>query len=140
MIFKIPYLISKHFCLPLFEFIIFHFLFILHSIRRFLLFRTFHFSFIQFPTFQFSNFSISLLLHISLLHICIYLSIFYHFLFTNISHYSFSTLHIKYANFIFYATTLHLRFTINLFLPQSQSQVEITFNRYQTCLYPQTRK
>lgn len=82
MIFKIPYLISKHFCLPLFEFIIFHFLFILHSIHRFLLFRTFHFSFIQFPTFQFSNFSISLLLHISLLHICIYLSIFYHFLFT----------------------------------------------------------
>lgn len=137
MIFKIPYLISKHFCLPLFEFIIFHFLFILHSIRRFLLFRTFHFSFIQFPTFQFSNFSISLLLHISLLHICIYLLPFpVHYN----SHYSFSTLHIKYANFIFYATTLHLRFTINLFLPQSQSQLEITFNRYQTCLYPQTRK
>lgn len=31
-------------------------------------------------------------------------------------------------------------FTANLFLPQSQSHLEITFNRYQTCLYPSTLK
>lgn len=110
------YLLLKHFYLPLSEFIIFYFLqrpflFCILFIASYIFVRfIFHSYNFQHPPsyFLLSNFPISVFLcsFISSLHICIYLPSLPFPVHHN-SHYSFSTLHIKYANFISYATTLH---------------------------------
>lgn len=143
------------------SFRIYHFLlpstsiFILHSIHRFLLFvifhtfHTFHFSFLQFPTstflfpiFQFQYLCISLLLHFLASYLYLsFLSNFYHSLFTIILIIRFPPCILNMQ--ISFSTQQPFTFHHQLspyFFNLRATWIEITFNRYQTCLHPPTLK
>lgn len=140
------YLVLKHFYLPLSEFIIFYFLqrpflfcilfiasyifvrFIFHSYN----FINIHLLISYFPIFQFQYFSAPSFPYF----IFVFIFHLYHSLFTIILIIRFPLCILNMQ--ISFPT--QQPFTANLFLPQSQSHLEITFNRYQTCLYPSTLK